>query len=160
MEQYTSDSTATQIHLKNGTLEKCIYGQNSETIFRKFNGAWAIGTSEEKVNQALSVIDAMGQLGPGKSGKSFTIKAKKTEDNLKTKLEFLNWVSSIMKEQGVKSDIIFMDSFGKGVFEYEGQTLVQEIPLTKMIITAIASKNGKMETATEVVAGLGGWEIA
>ncbi|MBR9681364.1 MAG: TldD/PmbA family protein [Candidatus Altiarchaeota archaeon] len=159
MEKFTFNSTSTQIHLKNGILEKCVYGQDSETVFRNFNGAWAVGTSKEKVNQALSAIKATGHLGTGQPGKSFTITPKKVEDDLDTKLTFLKWVASIMSDQGVKSDIIFVDSFGSQKFEQGDQSLEQTIPSTKLILTAIASQNGKMETATEVVAGLGGWEI-
>ncbi len=160
MEKFTFDSTSTRIQLKNGILEKCVYGQDLETVFREFRGAWAIGTSRGRVDRALSAIETSGRLGPGRPGKPFTIKAEKIEDDLKVKLDFLKWVASVMSGLGVKSDIVFMDAFSRQEFEADGRVVVQEIPMTKLVVTAIASRNGRMETATEVVAGLGGWEVA
>ena len=115
MEKFTFNSTSTQIHLKNGTLEKCIYGQTSEEVFREFKGAWAVGTSEEKLKKALSVMEPGIQLGSGKPGKSFTIKPKKIEDDLTVKLNFLKNINKVMSDQEVKSDLILMDAFSKQI---------------------------------------------
>ena len=65
-----------------------------------------------------------------------------------------------MNSENVKSDITLADSINKEIIEVEGNKMVQEIPVTRLVFTAIASRNGRMETSTEVIAGLGGWEVA
>jgi len=163
----TVETIESQLHFKNGVLEKCVAGENRETIFRDFKGAWAVGTSKPSVVRAVSFLKtssgASEILGPGRmADRDFTIRPLKIQESLEEKLSFVKWVADILEAEGVKSEIIFADGVTTESFTNttgESPVLTQTIPQTKLIFNAIATEGDRMETALEVVAGLGGWEV-